>query len=196
MSKRPIMCAIVAAIFAIAAGAWGADPGHHAGADHAAGHNDAGEHVHGAVPAAYAAMHIPTSAWTDPDILQRGRAIYAERCAVCHGERGDGKGPGAAQLSPKPADLTDAAMVAEMTDSYWLWRVSEGGTVEPFRSKGSAMPAWKGALSLRDRWAVIVYQHTFSGHRGAHVLEQHPEMAATSDRSTGGDASPDTRHHH
>jgi Cu/Ag efflux protein CusF len=67
-------------------------------------------------------------------------------------------------------------MVAEMPGSYWLWRVSEGGLVEPFKSKGSAMPAGKGELSLNDRWAVIAYAHTLSGHRGPHVASEHPEL--------------------
>ena len=38
------------------------------------------------------------------------------------------------------------------------------------------MPPWKGALSVKDRWAVIAYQHTFSGHHGPHIPSEHPEM--------------------
>ena len=67
-------------------------------------------------------------------------------------------------------------MVAEMPGNYWVWRVSEGGLVEPFKSKGSAMPAWKTALSPEDRWAVIAYAHTLSGHHGPHDASQHSEL--------------------
>ena len=118
------------------------------------------------VPATYKRRHAPPGIWTDPAILQRGETVYRQHCVACHGERGDGRGPGAAALTPKPADMTDRA-AAQMTDSYWFWRVSEGGRVEPFVSRGSAMPAWRGMLSVDDRWAVIAYQHTFGGHRGA-----------------------------
>jgi mono/diheme cytochrome c family protein len=157
---------------------------HHAHAQHsparahkATGHvHGHGDHEHPPVPAAYADAHIPARVWTDPGILARGKEIFAARCALCHGEKGDGKGPGAANLPLKPADLTDARMVAEMPGNYWVWRVSEGGLVEPFRSKGSAMPAWKGELSMEERWAVIAYAHTFSGHRGPHVASEHPEL--------------------
>jgi len=38
------------------------------------------------------------------------------------------------------------------------------------------MPAWKGELSMQDRWAVIAYAHTLSGHRGPHVASEHPEL--------------------
>lgn len=137
--------------------------------------HDAG-HDHPPIPAAYADAHIPPRVWTDPKMLARGREIYTARCALCHGQRGDGTGPGAANLSPKPGDLTDAKMVAEMPGSYWVWRVSEGGLVEPFKSKGSAMPAWKTELSLQERWAVIAYAHTLSGHHGPHDASQHPEF--------------------
>ena len=48
--------------------------------------------------------------------------------------------------------------------------------MEPYKSKGSTMPAWKGELSVADRWAVIAYAHTLSGHTGAHTASEHPEM--------------------
>ncbi len=36
----------------------------------------------------------------------QGRQIYLTHCAVCHGERGDGQGPGAARLQIRPRDFT------------------------------------------------------------------------------------------
>jgi mono/diheme cytochrome c family protein len=141
------------------------------------GHSDAhGHHEHAPIPPAYASASIPTSVWTDPTVIAKGKEIYATRCAACHGDKGDGKGPAALTLPLKPPDLTDAKMVAEMAGSYWFWRVSEGGLVEPFRSKGSAMPAWKGELSPDDRWAVIAYAHTFSGHQGPHDASEHAAL--------------------
>jgi cytochrome c oxidase cbb3-type subunit 2 len=118
---------------------------------------------------------VPISVWTDEKMIARGKEIYTGSCAVCHGDSGDGKGPAGVALPLKPSDFRDKAGVAEMRDNYWFWRVSEGGQVEPFKSKGSAMPPWKGALSVEDRWAVMAYQHTFSGHQGPHVPWEHPE---------------------
>jgi len=113
--------------------------------------HEPGEHQHAQIPAAYAKAHLPDGAWKDAKLIARGKEIFVAKCALCHGEKGNGKGPGAASLPLKPADLTDGKMVAEMPGNYWLWRVSEGGLVEPFRSKGSVMPAWKGELSPRPR---------------------------------------------
>ncbi|HEY7518498.1 MAG TPA: copper-binding protein [Methylomirabilota bacterium] len=118
-------------------------------------------------------------------MIARGQEIFAAKCALCHGAKGDGKGPGASNLPLKPADFTDGKMVAEMAGNYWVWRVSEGGLVEPFKSKGSAMPAWKSELSMEDRWAVIAYSHTLSGHRGPHIASEHPELKPKPKSVTG-----------
>ncbi len=136
--------------------------------------DDAGGHAHVPAPVEYADFHAPLSIWTDPKMIARGKEIYTATCAVCHGDTGDGKGPAGRALPLHPPDLRDKAAIAEMRDNYWFWRVTEGGQVEPFRSKGSAMPPWK-SLSVEDRWAVIAYQHTFSGHNGPHVPWEHPE---------------------
>jgi mono/diheme cytochrome c family protein len=133
-------------------------------------------HVHATVPPEYANQSAAVGLWTDRAALERGRAIYEAQCAICHGPRGAGDGQAAASLELKPPPLQDAAMVAEMTPEYWLWRVSEGGAAEPYKSKGSVMPAYKDTLTIDDRWAVIAYQHTFSGHSGPHVAAEHPEM--------------------
>ena len=79
-------------------------------------------------------------------------------------------------LSLGPADLTEVRVVAEMPGNYRFWRVSKGGLVEPWKSLGSAMPASKTELSVSDRWAVIAYAHTLSGHSGPSTPKEHPEM--------------------
>jgi mono/diheme cytochrome c family protein len=137
--------------------------------------DEKGGHAHVPAPLTYADAHVPLGIWTDPAMIERGKGIYATRCAICHGDSGDGKGPAGAALPLKPSDFRDKAGVAEMRDNYWFWRISEGGQVEPFKGKGSAMPPWKGQLSREDIWAVMAYQHTFSGHRGPHVPWEHPE---------------------
>ena len=134
-----------------------------------------GGHAHVPAPLEYADVHVPPGVWTDPAQIARGKEIYTVRCAVCHGDAGDGKGPAGLALPLKPSDFTDKDGVGEMRDNYWFWRVSEGGQVEPFKGKGSAMPPWKGELSVQERWAVMAYQHTFSGHQGPHVPWEHAE---------------------
>jgi len=144
--------------------------------DHKHGQGSAPEHIHAPVPAEYAKQTPPEAIWTDKSVIAKGAAIHAAKCAVCHGNEGAGDGPAVAGLILKPASFRDKAMVAEMSPVYWFWRVSEGGAVEPYKSKGSAMPPYKNDLSVDDRWAVIAFQHSFSGHSGPHDRAEHPEM--------------------
>jgi mono/diheme cytochrome c family protein len=60
-------------------------------------------------------------------------------------------------LDPKPASLADTQMMADLSEGYLFWRVSEGGTFEPFNS---VMPTWKGILSEDERWQVISFIRT------------------------------------
>ena len=188
------------ALTAIAAAAWipaasGHDPQPKAGQPrphgtelHGGHHQGAAGHSHATVPPAYRGVMVPPSIWTDKTALARGQAIYTAKCATCHGDSGAGDGPAARGLPVKPASFSDRAMVSSMTPAYWFWRVSEGATVEPHRSAGSAMPAWKTELSVADRWAVIAYQHSLSGHGGRHDAAEHPEL-----RVAEGRPHPETR---
>ena len=51
------------------------------------------------------------------------------------------------------------------------------------------MPAWKGELPMNDRWAVIAYAHTLSGHKGPHVASEHPELRSQSPKFVTGDGT-------
>src|SRR5947209_11706316 len=127
-------------------------------------HEEKGGHAHLPAPLESADVHVPLSVWTDPAMIARGKEIYTTRCAVCHGDQGNGKGPAGVALPLKPPDFRDKEGVAEMRANYWFWRVSEGGQVEPFKGKGSAMPPWKSDLSDEARSAGVADQHTCNGH--------------------------------
>ncbi len=173
MKKGRGLRALVIALVALSLATWALHPpGSRANGEK---DDDKGGHAHVPAPLEYADAHVPLVVWTDPAMIARGKEIYGAKCAVCHGDTGDGKGPAGAALPLKPSDFRDKAGVAEMRDNYWFWRVSEGGLVEPFKSRGSAMPPWKGELSVQDRWAVMAYQHTFSDHQGPHVPSEHPQ---------------------
>lgn len=165
-----ILAASLLAPLAIQAGA-----GHGMADDSAAGHKDMkmdmgsqgdmpaghGGHAHQAwVPAPQAYAGKVWSGWNDTVAAQRGKDIFQQQCASCHGASGKGDGPVAAGLAHKPADLTNNFHTAPgKGDDYLFWRISEGGAVEPFRSQQSAMPAFKNVLSEAERWQVLTYVH-------------------------------------
>ena len=61
-----------------------------------------------------------------------GLALFGQSCIGCHGVKGEGDGPGAAGLRPKPANFAAHRYTAEQI-AFVLWN----GVA------GSAMPAWR-----------------------------------------------------
>jgi cytochrome c len=47
--------------------------------------------------------------------IQKGKEIYEKKCALCHGVKGDGKGPASEGLNPKPTVFKDSHR-EKMTD--------------------------------------------------------------------------------
>ncbi len=84
----------------------------------------------------------------------KGKEIYAEKCGSCHGPEGEGDGPAAAALDPKPRNLSDAEYVSTLSDEHIFKTISEGGAAV---GKSPLMPPWKGVLSEDDIWNVIAY---------------------------------------
>lgn len=85
--------------------------------------------------------------------LRRGRIVFEQRCAACHGWSGQGGGPEAFALVPAPADLEWLARTPKApSEPYMYWSIAEGGG--QFESD---MPAFKRTLSQKDIWAVTAY---------------------------------------
>jgi mono/diheme cytochrome c family protein len=68
--------------------------------------------------------------------LKRGGAFYIANCATCHGARGDGAGPRAYFINPKPRNFIEPASRARFNRLALYAAVSEGRLQ-------SEMPAWK-----------------------------------------------------
>ncbi len=102
--------------------------------------------------AAAAAAEPPPRPLTERD-ARTGRAVYLRECAACHGERGDGNGPGAAFVDPKPRNFTRKLFKLRTTSSGEppatadILRTIERGI------PGTAMPSFR-FLSEEERRQV------------------------------------------
>ncbi len=111
-----------------------------------------------------------------PAAIAEGKAIYQGNCAVCHGEKLDGKGPAAEgfRYPIRPANFRDAGTIAQLTLRYVYWRLVAGGIQNQFNS---AMPRWvvpaetPDASSLHsydltsdEAWKVIMYLYDATGY--------------------------------
>ena len=125
-----------------------------------AGHEDEDGHMHapddhmaGAHNVPEAAAAVPNPIQSDADSIAAGGQVFATSCAVCHGETGEGDGPGAAGLEKPPADL-HADHVQGLSDGALFYIISHGKPDTP-------MPAWENVLSEDDRWQVVNFLRTF-----------------------------------
>ena len=121
------------------------------------GHQETHKHQNWPAPPAAYADKI-SHRWGDDSAIARGKILYGTHCFACHGANGHGTTALAKTLPHPPADLNHHFHTRPGDgDAYLFWRVSEGGTVEPFKSAGSLMPAFKTLLSEDERWDVLAY---------------------------------------
>lgn len=91
--------------------------------------------------------------------LDRGKTLYAFHCASCHGVKGDGKGPVAQYLFPKPRDLTSGIFKYRSTRGPIPGDLDILQTVK-MGIPGSAMPGWD-MLKMEDWRALLAAVKTF-----------------------------------
>ena len=83
------------------------------------------------------------------DAAERGKVIFAEQCAACHGQEGQG---------------IQEVGAPNLTDRLWLY----GGAREDIaltirNSRAGVMPAWEGRLSPETLKQLTVYVHSLGG---------------------------------
>lgn len=94
-----------------------------------------------------------------------GSVTYAKRCAICHGDTGEGNGPSAQSLGVPPANLHDPEIMAQ-SDGRLFWKISVGR---------GPMPPWQLILSEEEQWQVIHYLRALSSTTPHHhTLQERP----------------------
>ncbi|MCK9283233.1 MAG: c-type cytochrome [Rhodocyclaceae bacterium] len=81
---------------------------------------------------------------------QKGKAFFDGNCATCHGVKGDGKGPRAYFINPKPRSLISAESKAIFNRPVIFAAVSMG-------KLGTEMPAWSKVLTAQEIADVSEY---------------------------------------
>jgi len=91
---------------------------------------------------------------------RRGAPIYKEYCTQCHGAKGEGNGPGASGLEPKPAVHAKMAL-SEFPEDYLYNVIYYGGKSV---GKSPNMPDWGLTIPPQGIADLIAYlRETFKG---------------------------------
>ena len=115
--------------------------------------------------------------WTSQEFanasVDRGKTLYKEYCAQCHGFTGQGDGPAASGLEPKPA--IHANMPFDKLPMEYLYTVINHGG--PAIGKSPNMPYWGLTIGQQGVADVIAYMKvTFKGV---------PDVAAAGEGASG-----------
>jgi len=101
----------------------------------------------------------------DPEQVAMGQAVYQQNCASCHGAKLEGQ-PEWRTRKPDgkfPAPPHDEAGHTWHHPDKVLFRLTKNGMKPPLAPVGykSDMPAFDGALSDEEIWAVLSFIKTF-----------------------------------
>jgi len=113
-----------------------------------------------------------------PADLAEAKAVFASRCAMCHGVAGAGDGVAAAGLTPKPRDLSLAAWQGSVTDDHIATVITKGG---PAVGLSPLMPAHADVAAKPMVMAALV-QHV----RGFGAVPAPAQPAAGEAPAAGG----------
>ncbi|MDE0485024.1 MAG: c-type cytochrome [Candidatus Poribacteria bacterium] len=102
-----------------------------------------------------------TYAQDTSEVSEKGKEVYEESCAHCHGIEGQGDGSAAENLLPRPRDFTRGLYKIRSTESGQLPTDQDLFDIITIGMPGSSMPGWETSLSANDRWEVVSYIKTF-----------------------------------
>jgi len=110
--------------------------------------------------------------WLADLTAERRRAaaeLYAKNCAACHGESGDGRGPGATVLAAQHTNTGHAAgmNMATAPAAFADFEPMLGGSGDIYYAKlrrggmGTSMPGFGQLFTPQESWLVVDYLWTF-----------------------------------
>lgn len=83
-----------------------------------------------------------------------GAALYARRCAVCHGARGLGDGPNARYLPVRPTMHADSAYMSGRSDDALFDAIASGGFI---MNRSNRMPPFGATLTRAQIRDLVQY---------------------------------------
>jgi len=100
------------------------------------------------LPPEYRGLEVPENRLASFEARDRGRILYLENCALCHGTRADGHGV-RRNLSSRPQSFTDRTWRERTSPRQVNFVIHEG-------VQGTPMPAWRN-LNEDQTWDLVAY---------------------------------------
>jgi len=86
------------------------------------------------------------------EVLNQGRQVYLQSCALCHGADGRGETYIGRNMYPPAMDMT-SPHVQHWSDAELFWIIQNGVRL-------TGMPSWRSSISETDTWKLARFIHT------------------------------------
>jgi mono/diheme cytochrome c family protein len=97
--------------------------------------------------------------------IEAGGRFFKTQCAMCHGEKGDGKGDLAEEMKLKLRDWTDPVSVKEFTDGALFYVITKGN---------EKMPGQEGRMKAEQQWNVVNFIRSVAKKEAPKAEEKKP----------------------
>jgi mono/diheme cytochrome c family protein len=98
--------------------------------------------------------------------VDRGKKIFTTQCALCHGDKGDGKSQLAEDMKLQMPDLTKPDTLKNRTDGELFAIITSGQ---------DPMPSQSGRLTEMHRWNLVNYLRALAGNVPEKSTGKEPE---------------------
>ena len=141
-----LLCLTFLSLATCVVSGWASGKGQHSHGEEMTDHMQAMQSAKKDIPEEYRIMER-TPIFADAESLNRGGELFTQNCSVCHGEKGNGKGPAAAAMQTPPANFLDISHSSTYNPGEKYWIIGHG-------TETTGMPAFS-QLSPVDRWHLV-----------------------------------------
>ena len=101
------------------------------------------------LPEPYRRLKVSPGLLDSAEARENGRKLFLTSCALCHGEKADGRGVRREGLSVPPRDFTNPSWRTAMTPRRVFFAIREG-------VHGTPMPGWKSFTDAQT-WDLVAF---------------------------------------
>jgi mono/diheme cytochrome c family protein len=113
----------------------------------------------------------PKKSAADPQSVARGKPLYLNNCAPCHGAGGEGDGPLAREYDPRPTNLVASGFRVSTRGIDVVIQIPHYSSrlIKERAATGKReMPAWNEILTEQEIDDVVAYvRHLIAAHDGS-----------------------------
>jgi mono/diheme cytochrome c family protein len=119
---------------------------------------------------------------SSPELVNKGRELFKANCTTCHGDNGQGDGPSASMLNPKPRNFHSIDSWKNGSKVTQMYKTLEEGI------PGGGMASYN-YMPPEDRFALIHFIRTFANNQPNDSLNDLKQLDATYQLAKGMDVA-------